>query len=357
VLFSKKRLLPQQKRAQLLLVLGRYLESGVNLSNAITNAYKDERDPRTKIALEQTMSYINAGEEIPMALQKAGIVDEREYVVLKYAKSKILIAMKEVIELSKRSDTFVSTLRGTLLAPIIAIPISLMSFYFIEKYVLQKIKSTYVQVAMLTKKELSIPLDIIYDNAFILLVLGILIYIVFFTIIILYKSFYEARTDIVYNYFKLRYYLDAPYILSLMLALNKATGFNLTHVAQELKRYIKPSGLSVLFEKIERSQSHNGIQSNTSSLGLRTVLQQFHFNPAVIRNITLAQNRGINEFWKGIETALVFAEDQKDEEIRKWRLAGKYLLYISLFCIIISILSMSGYIYMYSWEIKNAIQR
>lgn len=357
MLFFKKKMLPQDKRAEILLVLERYLSNGMNLFNAIDSACKDERDAKIKEALELVLSFVKNGEEIPMAMQKAGIINEREYIVLKYAKSKILIAMKEIVELAKRDDLFVSTLRNTLLVPMLLIPMSLISYYFVDILILKKIKEQYAQIAMLSKKEITVVLDVLYGNSFLLLIIGSSIYVIFTILVLCYRYFYEARTDVVYNYFKLKYFLDAPYILKLMISLNRATGFNLTHVAQELKKYIKPSGLCPLFEKIERSQSHSQVAQKTSqALSLRTVLQQFHFDPAVIRNATIAENRGINEFWKGLESALIFAEDQKNREIKKWQNAGKILIYISMFFGIVAAFSMSGYIYMYAWEIKNALQ-
>ena len=77
----------------------------------------------------------------------------------------------------------------------------------------------------------------------------------------------------------------------------------------------------------------------------------------MVRNATIAENRGINEFWKGLENALVFAEDQKEREVKKWQAARKILIYLGMLFAIIAAFSMSGYIYMYAWEVKNALQR
>jgi len=332
-------------RKEILEMLNRYIASGMNLYNAIDASSRDAKDKKIAQILKKVKIDSDRLNNIPQALKNNKIINDREYTILLNAKSNIKVALGEIIKLSDGGTQFEIMMMKAVIIPCLVLVGSMYAPMFIAPY----IKGIFVEFekTLSIKIELDWYLSTVIDYAhvyagiatFILALLGVGIFFYFYL--------YKNRIDLVYKFFRYKALVDTPYVLSLMVSLNKSTGMNLTFVCNALKNTVSPKSMANFFRKIEAEKNSNN---------LFETLVGFGFDRGVARVCSLGQNKGINDFWENMNKGLIFAEEQLKVANAKWEVATKRNVMLSVFVAIAILLNSIAYVTLMSSKLERTLK-
>ncbi|MDQ1339690.1 MAG: hypothetical protein QG567_843 [Campylobacterota bacterium] len=333
-------------KKEILEMLNRYISSGMNLYNSIDSASKDVKDKKIAMILKKVQLDADRLNDIPLALKNNGVLNAREYTILVNAKKNIKVALTEIIKLSDSGSLFEKMMFKVMVLPLLIFSALMFAPSFIAPY----IKSIFNDF----KRTLSIELELdwylstVIDYAHVYAMVGAVVLIALGTVIFVYFYTYKNRIDLTYKLFKYKSVVDTPYILNLMVSLNKSTGMNLTYVCTALKNTVAPRSLGYFFEKIEREKNNNNLFNTFIGFG---------FDRGVSRLCSLGQNKGINDFWLNMEKGMIFSEEQLAAANDKWNKRGKTNMMLVFFVGIAILINSIGYVTMMSSKIEQTLKK
>lgn len=333
-------------KKEILEMIYRYVSSGMNLSNAVESASRDVKEKKIANILKKVVIDADRLNNITLALKNNKILNDREYVVLINAKKNIKVALKEIIKLSDSGSFFEKTMLSAVVIPS-SIFIALM---FAPMFIAPQINAIFNEF----KKTLSLDIKLdwylatVIDYAHIYAIVGAFSLVLLVGAIAVYFYTYTNRIDLTYKIFKFKSLVDTPYILNLMVSLNRSTGMNLTFVCNTLKGTISPKSLAFFFNKIETEKNNDNLFNTFVGIG---------FEKGVARLCSLGQNKGINDFWLNMHKGLVFSEQQLKIATEKWQRRGKTNMMLTFFVGIAILLNSIAYVTLMSSKIEQTLKK
>lgn len=324
--FGKK--VSKSEKLKFFMLVRSLLGLGLTILQAIEFVAKNETNKSKKKSFEEKIRLVkNEGAKIENILRDLGYLEDIEYLILKNSKDSKK-AIEDIIEFQSKHNIFEKTVVSIFAFPVLTILILNSLLIVAQPKILEFLDFIAEQqkVTSGVKPEFSIPIFLQdYDALINSLIITSSTLVILVSV---YFILYYKKPWLIYKAFPLKNLDDAPLIISTMVKINATTGMGMADVAKQMKQFVNPKALSIMFDSI--------IQRVNENRHFYPVFMEYGFKKELVDFIEIGEKS--QNLWKNMAHVVTLAKELGEQKVTLLNMTLKPMMkYIAYSIIVITL--------------------